>query len=264
MHATVTNWTAFAERWVGPQNFRMAGGLVDFDYQFPPIEQVIDELRRDDEASVKSGLKAATLEVATQSAEAFRQVPIEQVMERPFGLAHFNLARFDAPGKFLHGFGDQVLRHWEETLTANGFTWERCYPIVFISGKGSATNYHMDFSHVMAWQIYGTKRFCGLVDPDRWADKTTRLEYKPGAFAKPVEVREEDSLCYDMRPGDKLWNTFLTPHWVEAGEEPAMSINISHGGLRRYGLLSRNEAELEQFRADSPEAAPAKIERRYR
>lgn len=88
---------------------------------------------------------------------------------------------------------------------------DRCYPIVFISGKGSATNYHMDFSHVLAWQIYGTKRFCGLVDPDRWASREARVNYKPGAFPKPADIREEHSLCYDMRPGDKLWNVLLTP-----------------------------------------------------
>jgi len=264
MHATAKDWTDLTTRWSGPRNFRLAPSMVEFDFTFPHIAQVIDEMRRDDEASIKSGLKAARLELATQSTEDFRQVPIEQVMERPFALAHFNLARFDAPGKFLHGFGERVLQRWEDTLKAQGFAWERCYPIVFISGKGSATNYHMDFSHVLAWQVYGTKRFCGLTEPDHWADKAVRLNYKPGELAKPMDVREEDSLCYDMRPGDKLWNVLLTPHWVEAGDEPAMSINISHGGLRLNGQLSPNEAELEAFRAANPDQAPAKLEKRYR
>jgi hypothetical protein len=264
MHATVSNWAEFSQRWSGPRNFRLPGSLVDFDYAFPPIEQVIDEIRNDEEASIKGGLKATNLDLEIRPADEFRRLSMEHVMKSPFGLAHFNLNRFDAPGKFLDGFGDTVLRHWEDALRAAGFTWERCYPIIFISGRGSATNYHMDFSHVMAWQVYGTKRFCGLVDPDCWADKATRLNYKPGAFPKPAEIREEDSLCYDMRPGEKLWNVLLTPHWVEAGDEPAMSINISHGGLRYHGELSPNEAELVAFQAESPELAPKKIERRYR
>lgn len=264
MHATAKDWTDLTARWAGPRNFRLAPSLIDFDFAFPPIEQVIDEMRRDDDASIKSGLKASRLELAAQPAAQFRQLPIEQLMERPFALAHFNLARFDAAGKFLHGFGARVLQPWEDALRAQGFAWERCYPIVFISGRGSATNYHMDFSHVLAWQIYGTKLFCGLVDPDHWADSAVRLNYQPGELARPVDVREEDSLCYDMRPGDKLWNVLLTPHWVEAGDAPAMSINISHGGLRLKGQLSPNEAELEAFRAANPQQAPARIEQRYR
>jgi hypothetical protein len=264
MHSTTSNWDEFGRRWAGPRNFRMAPGLAEFDYRFPSVDRVIDEMRNDDAVSYKAGLKSAKLDLALKSVEAFRSTPIGQAMEQPFALAHFDLARFDAPGRFLHGFGDKVLRPWEQMLTAAGYTWERCYPIVFISGRGSATNYHMDFSHVLAWQIYGTKRFCGLVDPNRWADHATRVNYKPGELAKPVEVREEDSLCYDMRPGDKLWNVLLTPHWVEAGDEPAMSINISHGGLRRHGELSPNEAELELFRAENPTMAPAKLQRAYR
>jgi hypothetical protein len=116
---------------------------------------------------------------------------------------------------------------------------------------------------VLAWQVYGTKRFCGLVDPDRWADQQARVTYTPGKFEKPAAIREEDSLCYDMRPGDKLWNVLLTPHWVEAGDEAAFSLNISMGGLRLNGALSPHEEQLEAYRAEHPETAPARIERRY-
>jgi hypothetical protein len=263
MHKTVADWQEFTGAWAGPRNFRMTDDLVSFEFAFPPLEQIVDELRSDADASIKSGLKSSKLDLEQRSPETFRQLPIEQVMEGPFALAHFDLARFDAPGRFLHGFGEKVLNRWERVLADAGFTWERCYPIIFISGKASATNYHMDFSHVMAWQIYGTKRFCGLKDPDRWADSSTRINYKPGHLEKPVQVREDDSLCYDMRPNDKLWNVLLTPHWVEAGEEPAMSINISHGGLRHNGRLSPNEEELEQARAAAPHRVEPKLQRRY-
>ena len=48
-----------------------------------------------------------------------------------------------------------------------------------------------------------------------------------------------------------LFNKLLTPHWVEAvGEEVAVSLNISHGGLRLRGELCRNERELEAWRGD--------------
>ena len=48
-----------------------------------------------------------------------------------------------------------------------------------------------------------------------------------------------------------LFNKLLTPHWVEAvGSEVAVSLNISHGGLRLRGELCRNERELEAWRGD--------------
>ena len=48
-----------------------------------------------------------------------------------------------------------------------------------------------------------------------------------------------------------LFNKLLTPHWVEAvGEEVAVSLNISHGGLRLRGELCCNERELEAWRGD--------------
>jgi hypothetical protein len=121
----------------------------------------------------------------------------------------------------------------------------------------------MDFSHVLAWQIHGTKRFCGLSDPDRWAPRQTRVTYASDQFEKPADLREEDALCYEMTPGTTLWNCLLTPHWVEAADEVAMSVNISHGGLRLHGRLCPHEQELEEHRKANPQSAPAAFKASY-
>lgn len=263
MHRTAQTWDQFNELWQGPLNFRMDASMVDFSFKFPSLAQVIEELRNDDDANAGAGMKGRSLNTTPISLEEFRAIPIDKLMEGQFSLAHFSLSRFDTPGKFLHGFGEKVYEPWKKKLAAAGFTWERCYPIIFISGKGSATNYHMDFSHVFAWQIYGEKRFCGVKKPDQWANKDTRLGYANERQPKPQDIREEDSLCYDMRPNDMLWNVLLTPHWVEAGDEPAMSINISHGGLRLNGQLSPNEQELEIYRQEQPDKAPKKMKNTY-
>jgi hypothetical protein len=47
-----------------------------------------------------------------------------------------------------------------------------------------------------------------------------------------------------MKPGDVLWNALLTPHWVNATSEPALSLNFSLRGLRRNGKLCRHEQEF--------------------
>ncbi len=254
----VTSWAQFQTRWDGMRNFLMQGEVVPFAFHMPPLDRVVEELRRDEMASIGPGTRGDRLLLEECSA-AFRALSIEQALESSFSLAHFRLSRFDAPGRFLHGFAAQVLEPWQAALRAAGFTFDRCYPIIFISGKGCATNYHMDFSHVLAWQIYGTKRFCGLRDPDRWAPRDVRLNYRPGAFTRPAALTDADSLCFDMRPGDVLWNMLLTPHWVEAGDEVALSVNISHGGLRYQGQLCPFEQELEDYRREHPERAPQRV-----
>jgi hypothetical protein len=139
----------------------------------------------------------------------------------------------------------------EKALSSAGFTWTRCYPIIFISGPQCATNYHMDYSHVLAWQIYGTKIFTGLKDPDRWAPLETRIHSK--GVLRPEGITVDDGLTYEMTPGTVLWNTFLTPHWVEASDKIACSINISHGGLCYQGKYYRHEEEVKQWQHEHPD-----------
>lgn len=261
MQRTVTTWDEFCDAWDGVHNFLMTGECVPFSFKMPPIERVVQEVRDDPNARITSGLKGKTLDMG-DVAEQFRATPVEKALTGPFGLAHFQLSVFDRPGGFLHGFEQQVLRPWQDALTKAGFTFERCYPIIFMSGPHSATNYHMDFSHVLAWQIYGNKRFCGLKAPGRWAPWRARVNYKPTEFERPEELKEEDELCYAMPPGSVLWNALLTPHWVEAGDDAAMSINLSHGGLRLNGRLCPFERELEDFRATTSDA-PAKVAGTY-
>ena len=73
-----------------------------------------------------------------------------------------------------------------------------------------------------------------------------RVTYGPARLEMPSTITEADSLCHVMKPGDVLWNAFLTPHWIEASSDTAaMSVNISHGGLRFDGRP--HEQELEDF-----------------
>ena len=86
-------------------------------------------------------------------------------------MSHFNLQRVSGPGQVLEGLFEHVVQPWQEALRANGFTWRRMNPIVFLIGPQCHTNYHMDGSHVLAIQVAGTKVFCATKDPQRWAPK---------------------------------------------------------------------------------------------
>lgn len=250
MHRTVSTWTEFNAHWNGLHNFLMEGQCVPFDYAMPPIEKVLAVVRDDKDANISSGVKGDSLDLESQ-AEQFRGLPLEEALKGKFGLAHYRLKNFYGPGQLLEGFQEQVMEPWQNALRQAGFTWTRCYPILFASGAGCATNYHLDYSHVVAWQVSGTKRFSGLTEPDKWVTLEERIHC--GGLKMPEGITPTDTLSYDMTPGTVLWNCLLTPHWVEAGDEPSYSINISHGGLRLHGELAPHEQELEQWRIDHPD-----------
>lgn len=252
MHRTILTWPEFQESWDGVLNFLMEGEVVPFRYSMPAIERIVETLRFDPDTRITPGVKGSALEL-TDITASFRQLPLEQAIQAPFSLAHFKLSKFYGEGGLLEGFEEGIMQPWMEALQAAGFTWTRCYPIMFISGPNCATNYHLDYSQVIAWQTHGTKIFSGLKDPDRWAPFETRLHCK--GVHRPEGILPEDELTYRMTPGTVLWNTFLTPHWVEASERIACSINISHGGLRYKGQLCRNEQELVQWQLDHPDEA---------
>jgi len=259
----VSTWQEFETRWDGSVNFLLTGECRKaLKFDFPPIEQVVEEMRRDPGTGVASGAKDRTLTNDDIKAE-FLALPVEQALQRPFSMSHYRLGVFDAPGRFLYGFRETVLDPWKASLRDAGFTFDRCYPIIFLGGPKYSTNYHMDFSHVLPWQIYGTKRFCGLNDPDSWAPREMRVTYGPARLEMPSTITEADSLCHVMKPGDVLWNAFLTPHWIEASDTAAMSVNISHGGLRFDGRLCKHEQELEDFRQAYPKVAPGRVTGTY-
>lgn len=245
---TVSDWELFDSIWDGTENFLLDGACVPFELNLPPLDQIIAEVRVDEKVIIGSGAKGKLIPME-DCKEQFLAKSVEEAMKSSFSITHYELARFDKPGSFFHGGYKAVMEPWTDALRKQGFTWDRCNPLMFISGIGCATNYHMDYSQVLACQVYGTKRFCGTRDPERWAPKETRFTYNPETIRRPDDLTEEDAVCYLMKPKDVLWNTLLTPHWVEAGEQVALSINISHGGLRRNGRLCKNEQELLDHRA---------------
>ncbi|MEE3235634.1 MAG: hypothetical protein VX294_15840 [Candidatus Latescibacterota bacterium] len=223
----------------------------------PPIEDVIDILRRDKETKVRSP-RQKDKDKEGELTHWVRTAPIEEVMEKgDFGMSNFELNRFYGPNQFLHELQDHVMIPWRIFLSKHGYTWQRCAPYIFISMSGVSSTFHADYSHVLAWQVHGEKTFNGFLDPEKYAP-IDDIVIK-GNAPRSVEVPEhdpEDILSYIMRPGDVLWNHLLTPHWVVAGvEEPAFSINISHGGVRHRGAFLANEAPLRERWQACPEEA---------
>ncbi|MCE9589953.1 MAG: hypothetical protein K8S99_05455 [Planctomycetes bacterium] len=256
-----TTWTDFADRWGGVFNFLMAGELVDFfHFDLPPIDQLVDEVRKSEGVIFRTGAKQDEF-VLEQIADA-RTMPLEKLFERPFVLAHFKIAAaLGAPGQVFHGIEERWVQPWRDRLTANGFTFENIFPILFVSGPNSATQYHMDYTHQLAWQRYGTKHFHGLKDPDRWTTHELRGKCELKGMKKPQAITAADTYTLVQTPGTMLWNAVTTPHWVETFNEPAATLTLVHAGLRHNGQLCPHGEEWTRYRAAQaalqPEQKPA-------
>ena len=241
MHFTVETWDEFKEQWGGVINFLMDGEMAAFRFDLPPLADALDQLRRSPNTRIYKGEKSPSF-IHEDISEDFRALPIEEALESPFNIANFELDEFYGPGRLFHRLEESWVEPWRRSLEQNGFTYRECFPIVFVSGRNCATNYHLDYSHVMAWQRYGTKLFYGLKDPDRWTTPEQRLRCELN-MTKPTEIIEDDILCYEMPPGSVLWNAISTPHWVDAADEVALTMSMVHRGLRLNGKLCPHEED---------------------
>ena len=257
-------WAQVAANFHTEQNFVLEGECspaagAAAGFHFPSAAAIVDALRQDPDTRISTGVPKSALDLGTDAdtrafATALCNAPLEEVLRTRFALAHFKLETFDVPGGLLEGLREQLVVPWAAGLHGAGFSFHRCYPILFITNsvedRGEVlradTSYHMDQSHVVAWQIRGRKQWSWLRDPSAWADREVRLTHVPGQLARP-RLAEQDIVRLEMGPGQALFNKLLTPHWVEAAPgEVAVSLNLSHGGLALDGQLMRNEAELMQ------------------
>lgn len=243
----VTRKTDLLKYWCHQVNFLIGGECIPFNFEFPPLEIMVEVVRSDPETRILRGSKGARADEIDISKQ-FRALTLAEALVAPFQMSHFKLSNFYGRRGILSGFHEQVMVPWKHFLRELGFSWYRCFPILFFSGRDSATNYHMDLSQVLAWQVYGTKTFNGFRDPSRWAPTRNVVREKfREQMQRPSDIPEKELLSFVMEPGQFLWNQLLTPHWVGAGGELALSLNISHGGLRYRGRLCAHEEALEEW-----------------
>jgi hypothetical protein len=248
----------FLQHWDDRRNFLLGPELISFAMQLPPAEQIVDILRTDEKVKINF-FEAQDDDEAESLRQHFRTAPLEQVIDLPFNLSHFDLHHWYDSGRFLADFQRQVMIPWRTFLSAAGLTFMRCYPIIFISGKRRSSRYHADISHVLAWQTHGVKTFQGFKDPEKYApiqDVVDNRASYGGSNLPPDGIESQDILAYRMEPGDILWNQLQTPHWVTgSNDEIAVSVNISHGGVQHQGRFCANEQVLRNRWKEHPDEA---------
>lgn len=251
MPDTIATPDEFTKRWMAPPNFRISPDLRPFQFEFPPALEVLDALRQDDEVriAILGGLDPNVRNARTRD---FCHAPVEEVAAWRFRLVHFHLARlYDGP---LRGFHEQVMIPWRTFLSAQGFTWHRCAPALFISGPGGNSTYHSDQSHGLVWQVEGAKTFHSCQDPEQVLTAEAAIMGETTAESAPLhDAATVQSVR--MEPGDLLWSHILTPHWVTSESALSMSINLSHGGLCHHGRYADREIAVREHWDKNPEQA---------
>jgi ribosomal protein L16 Arg81 hydroxylase len=115
-----------------------------------------------------------------------------------------------------------LTRLWQ----ARGLTWQRVYPILFLSGPGCSTNYHWDPSSVLIVQLHGRKRFHSLTEPRRWCPEEVLALAKEG-MVRPEGLTAADIQTCELGPGEAVWSPCRAPHWLDAYEETAFTLSIA-------------------------------------
>ncbi|MBH1932765.1 hypothetical protein I5Q34_00385 [Streptomyces sp. AV19] len=251
MRPHVTTAVEFTTRWRTPPNFRITSPLVPFEFQLPTAVDVLDRVRRDNAVRFTI-LGDDDWAVRMERTEKFRTAPLSEIVAWPFRLVHFDLARFY--DDLFAGFQEQVMIPWRTFLASEGFTWQRCAPILFISTRGAASTYHNDNSHGLVWQVEGAKTFHSYLAPDRILSAEAAVIGETTA-EEPPEHDPADRQSVRMEPGDQLWSHALTPHWVTTESPLALSITLAHGGLCHQGHYSERELALRAYWDDNPAEA---------
>jgi len=252
-----STWPHFHRHWGGLHNFLITDEITAFNYQPPPLERIIEEVRHHSLSIVRSGVKADAFDL-TDIKDDFRALPLDQAFHSRFVLAHFALhPHLSGPGQVFEGIEEGWVQPWRRRLLDHGFTFESVFAILFASGPGSASNYHMDRTHQLAWQCHGTKHFHGLTDPDGWTTREQRGACDLVTSRRPAGLGEADTYAIVQRPGTMLWNTVAIPHWVETFDGPAATLTLVHKGLRLQGKLCPHSQEREAWLASRPAAQPS-------
>lgn len=259
-HSPLTSWHAFEERgWGGLHNCLMGDELVHeipVSYKFPPLEDIVDAVRADEQAIFRSGVKSNDFDLTDISAD-FRAMPISVAIQSRFILAHFQLhQRFGGPGQIFEGLEEQWVEPWRRALASHGFTFSNVFSILFAAGPHSATNYHMDYTQQLAWQLYGVKHWGGLLEPDRWTTVEQRTNVKLEGMSRPPGITSSDTYTITQHPGTVLWNPMTIPHWVETFDEPALTLTLVHSNLRCNGELCVHGQDRERRLATAGPLSP--------
>lgn len=121
---------------------------------------------------------------------------------------------------------------------------------IFVTSPGTVTPFHIDHEHNFILQIRGTKRLYAWDPFDRVVVSEEAQECFHDQHSR-AKIRWDDSyrsraIVLDLKPGDGGYMPSTTPHMVENGAEPSITVSFTYytDSTRRRELLYRGNAFL--------------------
>lgn len=124
---------------------------------------------------------------------------------------------------------------------------------IFVSSPNAVTPFHMDHEHNFIMQIRGTKRLYAWDPFDRVVVSERGQELFHDAHSRELVTWREDfrprARVMDLAPGLGGYMPSTSPHMVENGPEPSITISFTYytDSTRRRELLYRGNAGLRRL-----------------
>lgn len=223
----VDNFAALREVMTGKVAHRTSGEVFPFAWAPPDLAQVVEEARNHPKTRIAQGTRGDRLDQSLEEVEGdFKALPLQQAIRAPIHLSLFELGSLREAGGALAAVVEQVYLPLTALWRDQGLSWQKVYPILFLSGPDCSTNYHWDPSSVLIVQLYGRKRFHSLQDPLRWCPDKVADQGRE-AMVRPEGLSNGDILTCELGPGDAVWSPCRAPHWVDADDETAFTLSIA-------------------------------------
>ncbi len=206
---------------------RTAGEIFPYQFVSPELDRVVEEVRKHPKTRIARGTRGDRLQQTLEGTETeFKALPLRAAVRAPVHMSLFELGPLREGDGALADVIAQVYNPLVALWQNKGVSWQKVYPILFLSGPGCSTNYHWDPSSVLIVQLYGRKRFHSLQDPLRWCPDAVADQGQP-AMVRPEGLTDEDILTCELGPGDAVWSPCRAPHWVDAYDETAFTLSIA-------------------------------------
>jgi len=203
------------------------GEVFPFEVPRPNLCQVVEQARQHPKIRILSGERGDCIALTFQPpAIEFPKLPLSEAVKMPIHLSLFELGPLRETDGALAEVIQEVYLPLIQLWRTHHVSWQKVYPILFLSGPNCSTNYHWDPSSVLIVQLHGRKRFHSLKEAGRWCSPEVLAQQHAG-MVKPANLSDKDILVYELEPGDAVWSPCRAPHWLDAYDETAFTLSIA-------------------------------------
>ena len=222
----ITTFSKFREAIPNLVAHRVGGEVFPFTVPETDLRQVMEEARTHPKARIGQGERADRFSATLKTPEAdFQSLPLEEAIKAPIHITVFQLDSMREKGGALAEVIEQIYLPVTSLWQAQGLSWQKVLPILFLSGPNCSTNYHCDPTGVLVVQLFGRKCYHSLKEPEKWCP--LEVQEADGEEVMPVDLKESDILSFELKPGEALWSPWHAPHWVDAYDETAYTLSIA-------------------------------------